>query len=49
MSAAECGHERGVLVPFIAAAEKARDAAIATVEQAARGRTPRRGPSASGD
>ena len=30
----------------LAAAEKARDAAIAAVEQAARGRTPRRGPNA---
>ena len=32
----------------LTAAEKARDAAIAAVEQAARGRTPRRGPSAGG-
>jgi hypothetical protein len=32
----------------LAAAEKARDAAIAAVEQAARGRTTRRGPGASG-
>ena len=33
----------------LAAAEKARDAAIAAVEQAARGRTPRRRPGASGE
>lgn len=32
----------------LAAAEKARDAAIAALEQAARGRTPRRGPGAGG-
>ena len=32
----------------LTAAEKARDAAIATVEQAARGRTPRREPGTSG-
>jgi hypothetical protein len=31
----------------LAAAEKARDAAIAAVEQAARGRPPRRGPGPS--
>ena len=42
LSAAECRARAGVLVPFIAAAEKARDAAIATVEQAARPHTPPR-------